>query len=240
LNEYSSDMKLFQAEIRRVKKFEATYYEDLVTIVDNHIDRKPDISIETCKAILEGLSKLILGELNQAPATELNDKKLAKLFKDARQRLAEEIADPTSSVIYDEELIDACGGLGQTLDILTNSEIVARLGSIRNEHSDISHGRSSRKNQINDGDLAELIIGITDNVCTYMLRKLDQATEKEPRYEDFADFNDFLDRDFKLGFYGDDEADSVISFSQALFEQDYDSYYEQYEDYLLLEEEANE
>ncbi len=71
--------------------------------------------------------------------------------------------------------------------------MVQYIGEVRNEHCDLGHGRASLKEQVNDADFADLIIGITDSICTYMLRRLDQLADTVTEYEDHPEFNNFLD-----------------------------------------------
>jgi hypothetical protein len=84
------------------------------------------------------------------------------------------------------------------------------------------------KEQVNDADFADFIIGITDNLCTYMLRRLDQLSEKELRYEDNPAFNDYLDEVNPMP--------GKILYSKALFEQEFETYEIQLDDYMLEED----
>ena len=106
--------------------------------------------------------------------------------------------------------------------------VVKYLGEIRNNHCDIGHGRASLKDQVNDADFAEFIIGITDNLCTYMLRRLDQLSEKEVQYEDNPAFNQYLDEESPMP--------GKIFYSKALFEQEFETYEIQLGDYMLEED----
>jgi len=103
--------------------------------------------------------------------------------------------------------------------------VVQYLGEIRNSHCDIGHGRASLKDQVNDADFAEFIIGITDNLCTYMLRRLDQLSEREVQYEDNPAFNEYLDEENPMP--------GKIFYSKALFEQEFKTYEIQLGDYML-------
>lgn len=218
-------MERFRRELKAVKYFDAHYYNELLDTIDNYITEKPDISIETCKAIIEGLSKLILMELEQTPETyfknpELN---LARLFKEARNALKKHIDENVGDIVYEGSLISDYGSIPNIFEQLLNPEIVAKIGTLRNDHGDISHGRTPLKTQVNDEDLAELIVGLTDCICSYMLRKFQQLKEHVLLYDDNPKFNFYLD-----------ELNPVpnnVLFSKALFEQEFETYGIELEDY---------
>lgn len=220
-------MDNFKRELRTVRRFEASYYKQLLETIEQYVDEKPDITIETCKAIIEGLSKLILGELNQTPDSYFknNDLTLSRLFKEARNCLKEKIDEDQSIVVYDDKIIGEYGGLANILGQLMPAEVVAQIGRLRNDHGDISHGRSPLKKQINDEDLAELIVGLTDHICTYLLRKLNQLTADVLHYEDNPEFNKNLDEINPLP--------GNILYSKALFEQELESYEIELGDYII-------
>ena len=78
---------------------------------------------------------------------------------------------------------------------------------------------------MNDAEFADLIVGITDNICTYMLRRLDRLADKVTEYEDNPEFNDFLDEQNPLP--------GKIRYSRALFEQEFETYEIELGDFLL-------
>jgi hypothetical protein len=202
-------MNKFKSEIARVKRHRLEYYESHLTLIEGFIDEKPDISIETCKALIEGLSKLALHMLNQEPLESHKKDDVQPLFKRALKELQK------GRGFSDVDLINRLGA------------VVQYVGELRNQHGDISHGRASLKEQVNDADFADLIIGVTDSLCTYMLRRLDQLTDIELQYEDNPDFNNFLDEGSPLR--------SGIRFSRALFDQDRTAYEIELGDYKLLD-----
>jgi len=222
-------MEKFRQELKQSNKFNSQYYDELFEIIDRYVESKPDITIETCKSVLEGLSRLVLQEIEQVPESELHNKKLPKTFKDARACLQKEWEGNVRVTCgYDDEFLSRFGGLTSGIEQILNTEIVSYIGTLRSGHGDISHGRSPFKEQVNDSDLAELIVGITDSITTYMLRKLNQFTEDKLLYDDNPTFNRFLDEAFPI--------DGVVSYSKALFEQDKVDYEGQLEDYKLERE----
>ena len=183
------------------------YYDSLLDVVEAYIEEKPDITIETCKSIIEGISKLVIHLLKQEPLHTLNSLDFQELFKKALSELMQD------SKSFERDLTNR---LGST---------VHRLGELRNDHGDISHGRASVKEQINDADLSEMVIGVTDSICTYMLRKLDQLTDDELQYDENEEFNNYLDDLYPL--------DGKVRYSKALFEQEPQTYAMQFGDYTL-------
>lgn len=200
-------MEKLKHEIQRIKRHRLEYYHSHLDLVEGYIDEKPDISIETCKALIEGISKLSLHLLNQEPLDSHKDEKFQALVKRALLELQK------GRGFSDAE---ACRRM---------SGFVHYIGEVRNEHCDIGHGRASLKEQVNDAEFADLIVGITDNICTYMLRRLDRLADKVTEYEDHPEFNDFLDEQNPLP--------GKIRYSRALFEQEFETYEIELGDFLL-------
>jgi hypothetical protein len=200
-------MEKLKHEIQRIKRHRLEYYHSHLDLVEGYIDEKPDISIETCKALIEGISKLSLHLLNQEPLDSHNDEKFQALVKRALSELQK------GRGFSDADLCKRLSG------------VVHYIGEVRNEHCDIGHGRASLKEQVNDAEFADLIVGITDNICTYMLRRLDRLADKVTEYEDHPEFNDFLDEQNPLP--------GKIRYSRALFDQEFETYEIELGDFLL-------
>jgi hypothetical protein len=200
-------MDKLKSEIHRIKRHRLEYYASHLDLVEKYVDEKPDISIETCKALIEGISKLSLHLLNQEPLESHNSEKLQALVKRALSELQK------GKGFADADLCKRLSG------------VVHYIGEVRNEHCDIGHGRASLKEQVNDADFAELVTGITEHICTYMLRRLDRLVEPTLEYEDNEDFNEHLDAQFDLP--------GKLRYSRALFEQEPETYEIQLEDYKL-------
>ena len=209
-------MEKLKHEIQRIRRHRLAYYESHLELVTNYIDEKPDISIETCKALIEGISKLSLHLLNQDPIDGItikdrNGKNRSEPFQDLFKRALTELQKGRG--FSDATL---CKRFGTA---------VQYIGELRNDHGDIGHGRASLKEQVNDADFADLIVGITDSICTYMLRRLDILAEKITEYDDNPNFNNFLDEQHKL--HGN------IRYSRALFDQEFETYEIELADFLL-------
>lgn len=200
-------MEKLKHEIQRIKRHRLEYYQSHLDLVESYIDEKPDISIETCKALIEGISKLSLHLLNQEPLDSHNDEKFQALVKRALTELQK------GRGFSDADLCKRLSG------------VVHYIGEVRNEHCDIGHGRASLKEQVNDADFADLIVGITDSICTYMLRRLDNLADKVTEYDDNPVFNDFLDAQNPLP--------GKTRYSRALFDQEFETYEIELGDFLL-------
>ena len=200
-------MEKLKQEIQRIKRHRLEYYQSHFDLVEDYIDEKPDITIETCKALIEGISKLSLHLLNQEPLDSHNDEKFQALVKRALTELQK------GRGFSDADLCKRLSG------------VVHYIGEVRNEHCDIGHGRASLKEQVNDADFAELIVGLTDSICTYMLRRLDILAEKVIEYDDHPEFNAFLDEQHQLP--------GKILYSIALFNQERETYEIELADFLL-------
>ena len=199
-------MEKLKQEIQRIKRHRLDYYQSHLDLIEGYIDEKPDITIETCKALIEGIAKLSLHLLNQEALVSKTED-LSPLVKRALGVLQE------GRGFSDVEACKRVAG------------IVHYIGEVRNAHCDIGHGRASLKEQVNDADFADLIVGITDNVCTYMLRRLDNLAERVIEYEDHPEFNDFLDEQNTLP--------GKMRYSRALFDQEFKTYEIELGDFLL-------
>lgn len=189
------------------------YYIAIIENIESNIGKMPDIAIEGCKSLIEGISKTILIRLN-IPYSDKgrNADSPAALLKKVLDALSN---DSDFEVIYTQSTIS----------------LVTRMAQIRNERGDISHGRSVPKILASDKDLAELIAHTTDGVVSYLLKIIfsrDWSYLNEPKFEDNTEFNDLLDSE---------HATSGIIYSKALFDQDIISYKEQLKDYLSEKEE---
>lgn len=209
-------MEKLKNEINRVKRHRLDYYNSHLDLVESYIDEKPDISIETCKALIEGISKLALHLLNQEPIggttiQDRNGKNQSEAFQQLFKRALEELQRGRG---FSDAVL--CKRFGTA---------VHYIGELRNDHGDIGHGRASLKEQVNDADFAELIIGITDNICTYMLRRLDKLVEKVTEYSDNPEFNDVLDDQNRLP--------GNVRYSRALFDQEFETYEIELGDFLI-------
>lgn len=199
-------MKSVREIITRIKeKYESfEYYELLVDEIERNVDMNPDITIESCKSLIEGISKIVINRLNSSydrkkvDVLDLND-----LVKKALEEL----------VVYEEWIEE---------DFARRVvSVVHIIGEIRNKRGDISHGKLAPKEIESETRFSNFVLQITDAIVFYMLDvffTVDLSYKDEVKYEDNSEFNNMLD---------ELEPITGISYSKALYDQDRASYIEQ-------------
>lgn len=189
------------------------YYQNIIDIIEQNVDSQPDICIETCKSLIEGISKTVLKTLDSSVSdAQIKRMDLAPLFKKAANKLAE----------YDTEI--------ETDFINRSGSLIENFGVIRNNRGDISHGRAVPKLDCSTPQFSNFVIRITEAIAFYILEhffRLEQAQKKELIYEDNDDFNQWIDALNPIG---------SLSYSKALFTQDRISYEQQLLNYLADQE----
>lgn len=191
-----------------------SYYETILDKIQENVTENPDICIESCKSLIEGVSKTILMTLDSdITEREIKDLSVMPLFRKAANKLAE----------FDEEI---------EIDFATRScSLVQVFGNIRNQRGDISHGRAAPKTNFSTSKFSSFAMQITEGLVFYMLDsffRIELSAEIEIKYEDNADYNLMLDQATPLG--------GRVRYSEALFYQDYPSYFQQLLDYNAEQE----
>jgi hypothetical protein len=180
------------------------YYKALLEKAEAEISNFPDITIETCKSVLEGVSKTILTKCGVTYKEKGRDADTAaQLFRKATAEL-QKYCD------IDEEIVQSSAGT------------ILRISTIRNDRGDISHGKRVPKDESSDAELARFVYEITDSICYYLLDKFlkaDLSITEEVVYEGNEVFNEMLDSTYALP--------GGIKYSRALYEQDPVAYGEQ-------------
>ena len=187
------------------------YYELLIEKAEKNANVNPDICIEACKSLLEGISKHIQKSFNpQLSEKDFKDRNvtLQSIFGNALNKLAE----------YSEDF---------ELNLMQQlASAVKVIGEIRNSRGDISHGKLIPKAGYSDKPLAFFICQFTEAVVMYMLNvfdTIDLSYQAETKYEDCQKYNDFLDEAHPI--------DGIVSYSKALYAQEYDTYIDGLNDY---------
>nr|WP_316627895.1 abortive infection family protein [uncultured Brevundimonas sp.] len=211
------------------------YYLPLFAKARRNIDAHPDICIETCKALLEGIAKtIILGLDGTAVREDLNKKDVEPLVKAAARLLR------ANDDVIEDNFVNRVGGLAHS------------LGALRNARGDISHGKAVPKVEESDRSFARLCLQMTDAVTFYMLQSFFSRTAPPPPiditdtdaaesqllpggipntdYEDNPAFNEELDRQYPL--------DGKLLYSDALYRLYYEDYLIELEAYTDARREA--
>src|SRR5687768_11818873 len=67
-----------------------SYYEGIIDVIEEKIQSHPDICIESCKSLIEGISKTIIKTLDKTVTdADLRKMDVMPLFKRAANKLAE-------------------------------------------------------------------------------------------------------------------------------------------------------
>ncbi|MFD1259040.1 type I restriction endonuclease subunit R [Entomomonas asaccharolytica] len=182
--------------------------EEYFSIIDEKIETSPDIAIEACKSLLEAIAKNILFRLS---ATYKDDTsiKLPTLFNNATQSLCEK---------NDETEKDFVKRINQLIHF---------IGEIRNDRGIICHGRVLPLEAKSTIALAKSIKSITDGIASYYIEHfcvIDLEYKDLIEYEDNEEFNNYLDEENPI-------ENSKILYSKALYDYDYDAYYQELLDY---------
>lgn len=185
--------------------FFAEYYIQIINKIEENIQLMPDIAIEGCKALIEGVSKGILKYQGKPyESTSRTNGTPQRFLKEALQSLYGKV---------DEEFVQS------------TANFVIRIGQLRNDRGDISHGKAAPKDESSDKYLAEVIARTTDGLVCYLLTiffTTDWSYLEEIKYDKNEEFNQYLDEGMEL--------DGVL-YSKALFDQDPVAYKQQLENY---------
>lgn len=209
--------KILEKVIKKYPDFE--YYNLHLDKIENNIDKNPDISIEACKSLIEGISKSILNRIDNTfdekkETTGRNPKTVQQLFKRALEKIAE------NNMKFEPGFIHSSG------------QIINVTSEIRTERGDISHGKSVPKKVSSTPSFARLISNMTDLTVSYVLEHfieidLDYRNKLDYNTKEIKLYNDWLDENVE-GF-----PIKKAKYSQLLYENDYDEYENiYYSDYL--------
>lgn len=191
------------------------YYQTIIQKIEENVESHPDISIESCKALLEGLSKFIWKQIDLSYDALVADKMdFHPVVRQAMTKLAD----------LNEDI---------ELDFVNKvNKLIVSIGEVRNKRGDISHGKLSPKEYFSDSQFAYLVMNITDNMLYYVLHSFSKVSLiKELEYEDHPEFNEWLDNENPI---------ANLSYSKALFDQDPVAYEQELENYLDAKETVSE
>lgn len=202
---------LLTSNIEKYEHF--AYYETVIDLIEQNVDSNPDICIESCKSLLEGISKTILKALDATATNRILDAKdFPTLFRESLNKLAE----------YNENI---------EVDFVRRAvSLIQVLGEIRNKRGDISHGKLAPKEFSSYSQFSKLVMQMTEGIVFYILEQffaIDLSYKEEIKYEDNPEFNEALDELNPMG---------NLSYSKALYDQKYDDYFQELQDYTAQSE----
>ncbi len=190
---------------------EFLYYVPIIEKAERNEVEHPDITIECCGSLFQGIAKSIVYRLDPAcDRLAFEDKSLHQQVKAMATLLK------ANDDVFEDEFVRNCETLSRN------------IGTLRNSRGDISHGRAVPKELQSDRSLSRLVLNLSEALLRYALASffaLQSQPEDEVDYDENPDFNDFLDEEYDFG--------GKPLYSLAL--------YQQYrEDYLIRLEEYRE
>jgi hypothetical protein len=191
--------------------------ERLLTHIDQQANQCGDTLIECSKSFIEAIAKNAIIKLKpNEKIKDINEATLGELFKKTRKAICEHSSIEKFMPLSEVELFFSA--LNQWMLF---------IGKIRNDIGEVSHGKILPKSYSLDLEIAQIFSEIIDRfayVVLSMLLEIDLSYTQNYRYEDFSEFNAHLDEQYVLP--------NSLSYSRALFEQDYDAYSEELDNYL--------
>lgn len=186
------------------------YYVPIIEKAErNEIDH-PDICIECCSSLFQGISKSIVYRLD--PACEREDFEKLNLQRQVKKAFS-------CLKDHDDMLEEAFAVAAENMSRIA--------GEVRNARGDISHGRATPKELQSDRSLSRLVLNVSEGVLRYMLASyfaIKPEVEPVIEYDANPDFNDSLDLNFPL--------EGKPLYSLALYQQFYEDYQIQLADFL--------
>ncbi|MBJ5868223.1 abortive infection family protein [Salmonella enterica subsp. enterica serovar Derby] len=183
------------------------------------------LTIDLSKAFLESIFKTIISDRLEEPDLR---KEFFPLFRDVKDQL---------SFSDDADVAEKISRLAGTIVNVTNE--------LRNRHGAASHGNDGyHQSALRMGDV-EFIASAVDGLAAFLYKKHRETLEPDNhyriQYEDYPDFNDWLDGQFD-GFSMRLSEKVAIEYlaSQMLFKQDPATYREMLLQYTSTEETEDE
>ncbi|MDH2488079.1 abortive infection family protein [Acinetobacter baumannii] len=191
--------------------------ERLLIQIEKQTDHCGDTLVECSKSFLEAIAKNIIIKLRPyEQEKEINLLDLGRLFKKAKEALLEHSV--ITKVMPLSDIENFFSALNQWIRF---------LGEMRNNIGEVSHGKILPKAYSLNIEIAKVLNSITDGFAYLLLSflvEIDLAYTETYKYSDYEEFNDYLDERYDLP--------NGLSYSKALFEQDYDAYAEELDNYL--------
>jgi hypothetical protein len=207
-------MEWTREHIAKIPSFNA--FERHVLMIEQSIETNASLCIETCKSLIEGICKTILTNKNTTY-------KQSDSFQSLVRRTIDSI---TLSHNRSEKICEL------SRRIASVSQLIAE---IRNEYGFVSHGQDVKSRTI-DTSLSLLTYKITDVLSGFILHYYIKYNKPKSgsriHYEDCRMFNEYFDDANPLTI-----GSLTLSASEALYQQDYQAYREEYLYYLETKDE---
>ncbi|MGQ4004787.1 abortive infection family protein [Francisellaceae bacterium CB300] len=182
------------------------------TNIENNKDEYPDVVIESCRSLIECISRNIAIKLSNGKYT--NNSLKSSDFSELVKKCFEVLDEKSDN--FNIELVKR------------SNSIVHYLNERRNLSGDISHGKYVPKENTHFIQESNLAIRVTESIAIYLLENyLEIFKDDSLEYESHKDFNEHIDEIYDLP--------NSLSYSEALFYQDYDAYIDELDKYRELE-----
>ena len=197
---------------------EFKYYFSVIQIAEESINNEPDVAIDCCKSLIEGVCKSILIRLDnnyQKNNFLVDGVSAIKLFDKAIKLISK----------YDHSLI------GKETDFLLKCrELVETIINIRNDRGDISHGKFTPKpvDKVSTTEFSSFLLNMTDSILSFMLKvffeiNIPSTSNLDYDSTELITYNYWLDESLEFPI-------KKAKYSKLLFENDYDEYESRYYD----------
>ncbi|MDD3607482.1 MAG: hypothetical protein PHQ20_01650, partial [Candidatus Moranbacteria bacterium] len=159
----------------------AEYNDVILDFISSHKQKRPDMCVEGCKSLIEGISKFVYFNSGD-DSKNLNNWKHLQLVDKNKKCL---------------EVLKLDGYEGEFLR--ENLDLILKLGQVRNERGDVSHGQAYPKDSYSGEDFAKFIASWTEGLCYFLLSNFvafkQKQKEDESSYTDeqFKEFDNYLD-----------------------------------------------
>ena len=184
-------------------------YLTVVAKIEENVLSNPNIAIESCKSLIEGLCLKALSLVSDA---YINSKSVQSDCKNDLKKLTKMAFDEVYSNVVESQVHESLANM--IIDTSVSARIkskakrkvkeqavksVAKVSALRNERGDISHGRIYPKKQESTVHLAKSIQSITDGICSFMITEttsqyeVKRKKENQLYYEGQEEFNSWLD-----------------------------------------------
>ncbi|NPE29025.1 hypothetical protein HNV12_13885 [Methanococcoides sp. SA1] len=212
-------------------------YNLVISKIEGNLTVNPDIAIESCKSLIEGLCKKALELVSDKYNS---DKQLRGLCEDNMKHLVKTAFNQVYSNGLEANLHESLYHIilqkTRTQTFIKNAQKSLYLNSksaidkvirIRNIRGDLSHGRIYPKKVESEIHLAKSIASITDGICSFMIHEfstqyeIKSVNDRKLVYDDLADFNNWLDEQ-------NDNLLTKVDFSRLLYLYTYEKYGEIY------------
>lgn len=209
-------MKWVREGIEQLPSFSP--FTDLVDEIESCVQTNPTKCVESCKSLIEGISKTILTNKNIEVPDNIT---LVQLV----QKTIDSII--TADDTYRNDIVD----LGRRI-----ASVSHKLGEIRNNAGFISHGMDVLNPRLTE-TLSLFSCKVTETIGGFILNcyrnNRTSSIDHRLHYSDCKSFNEYFDElnPVQLGTV-------LLSASAALFEQDYEAYKDEY--FLFLNRLENE